>query len=74
MPPLRDRVVLLWHFLENGEVSGFAKEKLRERGGMEGCNGLIIFIDETDPSDPTRREEFWRTKFKSLAHYSLNVG
>ena len=41
---------------------------------MEGRNGLIIFIDETDPSDPTRREEFWRIKFKSLAHYSLNVG
>ena len=41
---------------------------------MESRNGLIIFIDETDPSDPTRREEFWRTKFKSLAHYSLNVG
>ena len=31
----------------------------------EGCNSLIndveiVFIDKTDPSDSTRREEFWR--------------
>ena len=25
-------------------------------------NVVIIFIDKTDPSDPERREEFWRTK------------
>ena len=44
----------------------------------EGHNGLIydveiIFIDKADPSDPTRREEFWRTKLKTLAPYGLNV-
>ena len=44
----------------------------------EGRNGLtddveIVFIDKTDPSDPTRREEFWRNKLKTLAPYGLNV-
>ena len=44
----------------------------------EGHNGLIndaevIFIDKTDPSDPARRDEFWRTKLEILAPYGLNV-
>ena len=44
----------------------------------EGRNGLIndteiVFIDKTEPSDPTRREEFWRNKLKTLAPYGLNV-
>ena len=41
-------------------------------------NGLIndieiIFIDKTDPSDPTRREKFWKTKLKTLVPNSLNT-
>ena len=28
---------------------------------------------KTDPSDLTRREEFWRNKLKTLAPYGLNV-
>ena len=44
----------------------------------EGHNGLIndveiVLIDKTDPSDPTRREELWRNKLKTLAPYGLNV-
>ena len=44
----------------------------------EGHNGLIndveiVFIDKTDPSDPTRREEFWRNKLKILVPYGFNV-
>ena len=44
----------------------------------EDHNGLIndveiVFINKTDPSDPTRREEFWRNRLKSLAPYGLNV-
>ena len=44
----------------------------------EGQNGLInivkiIFTDKFDLSDPTRREEFWRTRLKTLAPYGLNV-
>ena len=33
----------------------------------------IVFNNKTDPSDPTRREEFWRNKLKTLAPYGLNV-
>ena len=36
-------------------------------------NVYIIFIDKTDPSDPERREEFWRTKLRTLAPLGLNV-
>ena len=51
---------------------------LHEHFLSKGHNGLIndieiIFIDKTDPSDPARREEFWRTKLKTFAPYSLNV-
>ena len=30
-------------------------------------NAEIILIDKTDPSDPERREELWRTKLRTLA-------
>ena len=36
-------------------------------------NVVIIFIDKTDPSDPERREEFWRTKLRTLAPHGLNI-
>ena len=36
-------------------------------------NVVIIFIDKTDPSDPERREEFWRTKLRTLARHGLNI-
>ena len=36
-------------------------------------NVYIIFIDNTDPSNPERREEFWRTKLRTLAPLGLNV-
>ena len=44
----------------------------------KGDNGLIndveiVFTNKTDPSQPTRREEFWRNKLKTLAPYGLNV-
>ena len=35
-------------------------------------NVVITFIDKTDPSDPERREEFWRTKLRTLAPHGLN--
>ena len=51
---------------------------LHEHFVSEGHNGLIkdtevVFIDKTDPSDPTRTEELWRTKLKTLGHCGLNV-
>ena len=33
----------------------------------------ITLIDKTDPSDPERREEFWRTKLRTLAPLGLNI-
>ena len=36
-------------------------------------NVYIILIDKTDPLDPERREEFWRTKLWTLAPLGLNV-
>ena len=47
---------------------------LHEHFLSEGHNGFIydaeiIFIDKTDQSEHTRREEFWRTKLKTLAPY-----
>ena len=32
----------------------------------------ITFIDKTDGSDPTRREQYWRVVFKTVAPYGLN--
>ena len=68
----------------NGIITSLAKGKQRGEDCMqkyfhdhflsEGHNGLIndvdiVFIDKTDPSDSTRREEFWRGKLKTLAPY-----
>ena len=44
----------------------------------EGHKGLIndiaiVFINKTDSSNPTRREEFWRKKLETLAPYGLNM-
>ena len=36
-------------------------------------NAEITLIDKTDPSDPERREEFWRTKLHILALLGLNI-
>ena len=36
-------------------------------------NVEVTLIDKTDPSDPERREEFWRTKPRKLAPLGLNI-
>ena len=33
----------------------------------------ITFIDKTDPSDPLKREKYWRNTLKTLAPDSLNI-
>ena len=38
---------------------------------MNDCE--IIFIDKTDPSDPTRREFFWMRVLKTIAPLGLNI-
>ena len=57
----------------------YIQRYLHEHFLSEGHNGLIndvesIFIDKSDPSDPTRREEFWRTKLRILASYGFECG
>ena len=36
-------------------------------------NVEITLIDRTDPLDPERREEFWRTKLRTLAPLGLKI-
>ena len=36
-------------------------------------NVYITLIDKTDPLDPERGEEFWRTKLCTLAPLDLNI-
>ena len=33
----------------------------------------ITFIDETDASDPLRREDYWRQTLKTMVPYGLNI-
>ena len=33
----------------------------------------ITMIDKTNGSDPTRREEYWKTVLKTVAPYGLNT-
>ena len=33
----------------------------------------ITFIDKTDPTDPLKREQYWRHTLKTLVPHGLNV-
>ena len=33
----------------------------------------ITFIDKADPSDPLRREDYWRQTLKTMVSYGLNI-
>ena len=33
----------------------------------------ICFIDKTDPTDPLKREQYWKLTLKALIPYRLNV-
>ena len=33
----------------------------------------VTFIDKTDPSDPLKREDYWRSTLKTMAPFGLNV-
>ena len=45
--------------------------------GVGDCEFLehlsITLIDKTNPSDPLRREDFWRRLFCTMASYGLNI-
>ena len=56
----------------------FMQRYLLEHFLREGHKGLIndvevIIINKTDPSDPTRKKELWRTKLKTLVPFGVNV-
>ena len=34
----------------------------------------LTFIDKTDPSDPLKREDYWRSTLKTMAPFGLNIG
>ena len=34
---------------------------------------FVTFIDKTDPSDPLRREDYWRQTLKTMVLYGLNT-
>ena len=33
----------------------------------------VTFIDETNPSDPTKREDYWRSTLKTMAPFGLDI-
>ena len=33
----------------------------------------VTFIDKTDPSDPLRREDYWRQALKTMVPHGLNI-
>ena len=54
------------------------QEHLFSHFSMAGHNGFlndvsITFIDKTDPSDPLRREDYWRQTLKTMVPYGLNI-
>ena len=54
------------------------QEHLFRHFSSPGRNGFlndvsITFIDKTDPSDPLKREDYWRRTLKTMAHFGLNV-
>ena len=54
------------------------QQHLSEHFSGEGCNSFlndayIIFIDKTDPKDPSKREHYWRHTVKTMEPQGLNV-
>ena len=33
----------------------------------------LMFIDKNDPSDPFKREDYWRSTVKAMAPFGLNI-
>ena len=33
----------------------------------------VTFIDKTDPSDPLKKEGYWRSNLKTMASFGLNI-
>ena len=33
----------------------------------------VTFIDKTDPSDPLKRKDYWRSTLETMAPFGLNI-
>ena len=51
---------MFWHFSSPGH-NGFLNDV------------SLTFIDKTDPSDPLKRENFWRETLMTMGPYGLNI-
>ena len=54
------------------------QEHLFRHFSSPGHNGFlndvsIAFIDKADPSDPFKREDYWRRTLKTMAPFGLNI-
>ena len=54
------------------------QEHLFRHSSSSGHNGIlndasITFIDKTDPSDPLKREDYWRRTPKTMAPFGFNI-
>ena len=78
-----ERFIFLWNIYKDNQGKAnrgedHTQKYFHEHFLSHDYTGLIndteiIFIDKTDPSDPTRRAEFWRAKLKTLAPNGLNI-
>ena len=55
------------------------QEHLFEHFNKEGHHGFlkdvsITFIDKTNPSEPLKRENYWKSVLKTMAPLGLNIG
>ena len=49
-------------------------EKKKKKDHAQFVNDAsIIFIDKTDPTEPLKREQYWRHTLKTLVPYGLKV-
>ena len=60
------------------KVSQFNQQHLYDQFMLEDHTQFvndapIIFIDKTDPTDPLKREQYWRHTLKTSVPYGLNV-
>ena len=54
------------------------QEHLFRHFSSQGHNGFlndvfVIFIDQTDPSDPLKSKNFWQETLMTMAPYGLNI-
>ena len=54
------------------------QEHLFRHFSSPGRNGFlndvsITFIDKTDPSNPLKREDYWKRTFKTMVPFGLNI-